>query len=101
MKDTLILTLLGAATLFVAGCASSSSTTLINLPNGRQGFTINCSGSDAGASWAECYQRAGKACGPSGYDVVSKDNDDATSGGSVNGLFAANIKNRTLVVQCH
>lgn len=86
--------------LFMGGCASSSSTQLINLPDGRPGFTLNCSGSDARQSWAECYELAGKACGASGYDVVSKDGDDGATGGSVNGLFSANIKNRALVVRC-
>lgn len=85
----------------LGGCASSSSTQLINLPDGRQGFTINCSGSDARQSWAQCYESAGKACGATGYDVVSKDGDDAATGGSVNGLFSANIKNRALVIRCH
>lgn len=83
------------------GCASSSTTQLINLPDGRQGFTINCSGSDARQSWAQCYESAGKACGATGYDVVSKDGDDGVTGGSVNGLFSANIRNRALVVRCH
>ena len=41
--------LLGAAGL--AGCASSNTTSLINLPNGQTGFAVNCSGADAGSSW--------------------------------------------------
>ncbi len=93
-------TLFASLTL-LSGCASSSTASLINLPDGRQGFTLNCSGSDADTSWAKCYEMAGKSCGASGYDVVSKDGDDAATGGSVNGLFSANIRNRTLVVRCH
>ncbi|MGI4981957.1 MAG: hypothetical protein ACRYGL_01235 [Janthinobacterium lividum] len=99
LRLTLPLGLCGIVGL--GGCASSSSTQLINLPDGRQGFTINCSGSDARQSWAQCYASAGSACGATGYDVVSKDGDDAATGGSVNGLFSANIKNRALVIRCH
>lgn len=93
--------LLAGFALLSSGCASSSSASLINLPDGRQGFTLNCSGSDAHTSWAKCYELAGQSCGASGYDVVSKDGDDAATGGSVNGVFSANIRNRTLVVRCH
>jgi hypothetical protein len=63
--------LLGAG---LAGCASSNTTSLINLPNGQTGFAVNCSGADAASSWASCYVQAGKACGATGYDIVSKDN---------------------------
>ena len=38
----------------LAGCASSNTTSLINLPNGQTGFAVNCSGADAGSSWASC-----------------------------------------------
>jgi hypothetical protein len=87
--------------LGLGGCASSSSTSLINLPDGQQGFAINCSGSDASSSWAECYVSAGTACGPTGYDIVSKDNDEgAPTGGSINGVISANVKNRSMIVRC-
>ncbi|HZZ09085.1 MAG TPA: hypothetical protein VFE79_00190 [Paraburkholderia sp.] len=83
----------------LAGC--SSTTTMTYLPSGDSGFAINCSGSDAGTSWAECYKRAGEVCGNYGYDVVSKDVDNgATSGGTIGGIFGANVKNRSMVVRC-
>lgn len=83
----------------LAGC--SSTTTMTYLPSGDTGFAINCSGSDASSSWAECYKRAGEVCGNYGYDVVSKDVDNgATSGGTVGGIFGANVKNRSMVVRC-
>jgi hypothetical protein len=85
----------------LAGCASSGSTTLTYLPNGETGFAINCSGSDASTTWAACYKQAGEMCGAYGYDVVSKDADTgATAGGSVGGIFGANIKNRSMVIRC-
>ena len=83
----------------LGGC--STTTTMTYLPSGETGFAINCSGSDAGTSWAECYKRAGEVCGNYGYDVVSKDVDNgATSGGTVAGIFGANVKNRSMVIRC-
>ncbi|MCC8391246.1 hypothetical protein LJ656_01485 [Paraburkholderia sp. MMS20-SJTR3] len=85
----------------IAGCASSNTTSLINLPNGQSGFAINCSGADAGSSWASCYVQAGKACGATGYDIVSKDNDEGgTAGGSVTNVVSANVKNRSMIIRC-
>ncbi|MDE1183745.1 hypothetical protein [Paraburkholderia sp.] len=83
----------------LSGC--SSTTTMTYLPTGDTGFAINCSGSDASSSWAECYKQAGQVCGNYGYDVISKDVDNgATSGGTVAGIFGANVKNRSMVVKC-
>ncbi|MGF6771244.1 hypothetical protein P3T18_003723 [Paraburkholderia sp. GAS199] len=90
--------LLGAS---LSGCASSNTTSLINLPNGQTGFAVNCSGADAASSWASCYVQAGKACGATGYDIVSKDNDEGgTAGGSVTNVVSANVKNRSMIVRC-
>ena len=47
--------------LALSACASSNTTSLINLPNGQTGFAVNCSGADAGSSWASCYVQAGQA----------------------------------------
>ncbi|QIE24483.1 hypothetical protein SBC1_23840 [Caballeronia sp. SBC1] len=88
-----------AAALTLAGCADTSKMTY--LPSGDTGFAINCSGGDASTSWAECYKKAGEMCGSYGYDVVSKDVDNgATSGGTVAGIFGANVKNRSMVIRC-
>jgi hypothetical protein len=90
--------LLGAG---LGGCASSNTTSLINLPNGQTGFAVNCSGADAASSWASCYVQAGKACGATGYDIVSKDNDEGgAAGGSVTNVVSANVKNRSMIVRC-
>ncbi|HEY3596933.1 MAG TPA: hypothetical protein VGL08_05380 [Paraburkholderia sp.] len=85
----------------LAACASSNTTSLINLPNGETGFAVNCSGADAGSSWASCYVQAGKACGATGYDIVSKDNDEGgAAGGSVTNVVSANVKNRSMIIRC-
>ncbi|SEA82299.1 hypothetical protein [Paraburkholderia sartisoli] len=85
----------------LAGCASSNTTSLINLPNGQTGFAVNCSGADAGSSWASCYVQAGKACGATGYDIISKDNDEGgAAGGGITNVVSANVKNRSMVIRC-
>jgi hypothetical protein len=85
----------------LGACASSNATQLINLPNGETGFAVSCSGADASSSWASCYVQAGKACGATGYDIVSKDNDEGgTSGGSITNVVSANVKNRSMVIRC-
>jgi hypothetical protein len=90
--------LMGAVGL--AGCASSNTTSLINLPNGQTGFAVNCSGADAGSSWASCYVQAGKVCGATGYDIVSKDDESGVTGGSITNVVSANVKNRSMIVRC-
>lgn len=85
----------------LAACASSNTTSLINLPNGETGFAVNCSGADASSSWASCYVQAGQACGATGYDIVSKDNDQGgAAGGGVTNVVSANVKNRSMIVRC-
>lgn len=85
--------------LALGGCANSAKLTY--LPNGNTGFAINCSGSDASSGWGDCYKQASDACGAYGYDIVSKDDEKgAASGGSLIGVFGANIKNRSMVIQC-
>lgn len=85
----------------LGGCASSNTTSLINLPNGQTGFAVNCSGADAASSWASCYVQAGNACGATGYDIVSKDNDEGgMAGGSITNVVSANVKNRSMIVRC-
>jgi hypothetical protein len=104
MRGLVRIGFLSAATLFAAslsGCASSNTTSLIHLPNGETGFAVNCSGADANSSWASCYVEAGQACGATGYDIISKDNDQGgAAGGSVTNVVSANVKNRSMVIRC-
>ena len=89
------------AAVALSACASSNTTSLINLPNGQTGFAVNCSGADAASSWASCYVQAGQACGATGYDIISKDNDEGgAAGGSVTNVVSANVKNRSMIVRC-
>ena len=88
------------ACVAMAGC-STSSTNRTYLPSGDVGFTINCSGDSSESSWAECYKKAGEACGTYGYDVISKDTDGGgPAGGTLGGVLSANVKTRSMVVRC-
>jgi hypothetical protein len=93
-----------AAALAIASlgaCASSNDASLINLPDGQTGYAVNCSGADAGSSWASCYVLAGKKCGATGYDIVSKDNEEGgPTGGGITNVISANVKNRSMIVRC-
>ncbi|MDR5854403.1 hypothetical protein P9239_12000 [Caballeronia sp. LZ062] len=95
---------IGAAVLAIASlgaCASSNEASLIHLPDGQTGYAVNCSGADAGSSWASCYVLAGKACGATGYDIVSKDNEEGgPTGGGITNVISANVKNRSMIVRC-
>jgi hypothetical protein len=104
MRRTSLRLPLCASWLLAAGltaCASSNNASLINLPDGQTGYAINCSGADAGSSWGSCYVLAGRACGATGYDIVSKDNEEGgPTGGGITNVISANVKNRSMVVRC-
>lgn len=56
-----------------ASCATSSKT---YLPDGREGYVVQCSGSAVG--WGDCEAKAGNLCGPNGYEVESRTTGEAT-----------------------
>ncbi|KND57210.1 putative Lipoprotein [Candidatus Paraburkholderia schumanniana] len=93
----------GATALVVASlgaCASSNEASVINLPDGQTGYAVNCSGADASSSWASCYVLAGRKCGATGYDIVSKDNEEGgPTGGGITNVISANVKNRSMIVR--
>ena len=96
------LAMAAAGVLSLGGCASSTDASLIHLPDGQSGYAINCSGADAGTTWASCYVLAGDKCGATGYTIVSKDNEEGgPSGGSITNVVSANVKNRSMVVRCN
>lgn len=80
----------------LTGCAVAHKTV---TPDGRQGISINCSGS--AMAWNQCYEKAGEQC-PHGYDVLSKDGDggNATAAGG-GGFFGAGVSNtRSMLIAC-
>lgn len=95
MKNYLLGAALVAAGGLLSGCAVSHQTV---MPDGRKGYSINCSGS--AMSWNYCYEKAGEQC-PTGYDILSKDGDVNAGFGAGNGWAAgAAGSTRTLLVAC-
>lgn len=88
------------AALLVGGCATSSQ---IYLPDGRQGFNINCPG--AANNWGNCFAKAGEICGARGYDIINRDGSVVPmASGYANpyggGFVAGGMVSRTLMVAC-
>lgn len=82
--------------LCLSACATQKS---VYLPDGREGHSINCSGS--ALSWDLCYQKAGELCKTKGYDVVAKDGEQgAMVTGNQYGVFGGSIMDRTLLIAC-
>jgi hypothetical protein len=99
----MVLIIAGAAVLTGAALLSSCSTQMTFMPDGRIGYTTDCSGSDE--SWSDCYNAVGRACGPAGYDIVSKDADkrkEIYANGTAYSTYVdgGSYTDRSLVVAC-
>jgi hypothetical protein len=83
----------------VAGCASGPTSRQTYLPDGRQGFVIECPGTNQ--SWGDCYQQAGEVCGGRGYAVVSQVGDQGQrSGAHVYEAWSQSVMTRSLMIAC-
>ena len=71
MKKNLIISI-----LLLAGCATTRVTSnAIYLPDGKQGYNIDCSyyyGELADPNWGDCYTEASNVCGDKGYTIIKK-----------------------------
>src|SRR5215468_1453520 len=65
----LLVTLLGLA------LASCTSVKQITTPDGRQGYTVACSGSVL--TWEDCFERADLLCKGRGYDVYTRPGEES------------------------
>lgn len=82
--------------LFLGACAVAST---LYLPNGSQGYSINCSG--AALTWGACYQKASELCGSQGYQIVSADGQNgAMIGGNPSGFFGTTVMDRNMLISC-
>ena len=66
----------------MVGCAIVLPPTMTYLPDGRRGYTIECSES------LECYQQAGWICGGRGYEIVAAK------------VYSTSILTRSVVIAC-
>ncbi len=81
------------ASLLMTACASIDPIS-IKGPDGKQGYTMKCSG--MGRTIEQCYQKAGELCS-NGYIVVGQDN--STIAVPVNGSIMA-APRRNLTIEC-
>lgn len=82
MRVTACLLSLPIFSAALLGCASSSQ---VYLPDGRQGYALNCSGT--ARSWGACFQKAGEICQSRGYDTYMR---DSTQGWVASNVSSAN-----------
>ena len=83
--------------LLVSGCATSKQ---ISGPNGEVLHSIDCSGyySNIGT----CLDKAGKICGPRGYDILmgGTENQGTMMSSGQFGLYAAPMITREIIIRC-
>lgn len=76
--------LLGLCFAFAAGCGSAQTA---RLPDGSEGFSVNCNGMDN--DWAECYNKAADMCDGGKYQIMSQ-----------NTSAVGEIPMRNLIIKC-
>jgi hypothetical protein len=83
-------------TLVLTGCTSTKP---VATPDGRQGFTVGCSGNML--SWEDCFERAAEICGGRSYDVfTSRDEGSALVAAEPQHLSSSSAKTRSMVIAC-
>lgn len=88
--------LLGIGLLLLAGCASSAPT---YTADGRQGHSLNCSGT--ARTWGMCEQKAGEICGAKGYNILTATSDNGMMATASQGsFFATTTVSRTMLIAC-
>lgn len=82
--------------LLLSACTTQK---VMYLPDGRQGYAIECSGT--AQTWNECYTRAGEICKGSGYEVLSKNGEQGqVISGSQYAVFGGTVQKRAMVIAC-
>ena len=79
-----------------AGCATSSMSPTVTLPDGSQGHRVDCSRSSG--NWDKCYEKAQELCGLPGFYVVKEYEDISPHVAS--GQGASPLVTRTLYFRC-
>lgn len=87
---------------FLASCGGASASRTYT-PDGKNGYTINCSGLDK--NWGLCYQKAGSLCQENGYDIVEVTGEagtvtDVNSSAGLSTTKTTTTHNRIMLIQC-
>ena len=82
--------------LLLAGCTSAKQ---VYTPDGRQGYTIDCSAYRL--TWSACFERASDLCGARGYDILTSVGEPgAQIAGSPQFVGGSTTMNRSMVIAC-
>ena len=88
--------LVATLVLALAGCTSAKQMT---TPDGRQGYTVGCSGSVL--SWEDCFERADEICKGRNYDVFTRVGEEgALIAAEPQHLHDSPTHNRSMVIAC-
>lgn len=78
--------------LALAGCTPTRE---VYTPDGRQGYTIDCSAYVQ--SWSSCFAKASDLCGARGYDILSRTGEP---GAAAFGAGANTTMGRSMLIAC-
>jgi hypothetical protein len=88
--------LVATLVLALAGCTSAKPLT---TPDGRQGYTVECSGRVL--SWEDCFARADDICRGRNYDVFTRVGEEgALIAAEPQHLHDSPTTNRRMVIAC-
>ena len=88
--------LVATLVLALAGCTSAKP---ITTPDGRQGYTVECSGTVL--TWDDCFERADDLCKGRGYDVFTRPGEESPLIASEPQHLRDNpTTNRKMVIAC-
>ena len=88
--------LVATLVLALAGCTSAKQMT---TPDGRQGYTVGCSGSVL--SWEDCFERADEICKGRNYDVFTRVGEEgALIAAEPQHLHDSPTHTRSMVIAC-
>jgi hypothetical protein len=101
MRALYLILLVLPLVLALQGCVTSRP---VALPNGRQGYAVNCPG--ARRDIGDCMNEAARACGGGPYQIVTQTGEMVGSaafanqyGNSASGV-SVHAMHRTMIVEC-
>ena len=78
----------------LVGCSATSSN---HTPDGSGSFTVHCNKSSL--RWNECYNKAARLCGETGYQIVSEDN--STMPTATTSIYEVPVIGGSMVIRCN
>lgn len=90
MKTKIInpILLCSLALLAVVGLSGCASATKTYTADGREAFSLNCSGT--ARNWGHCTEKAGEICQTKGYDIIQREGENLGNITTANSTASAN-----------